>query len=388
MTGETKFFIGIILATIAIIIGAVLFFGKDNKTTSTTPGVKVNNDILIRNDSYKTVTATVAATLVEFGDFQCPACGTYHPIVKQLIVEFKDNLSFIFRNFPLNQHQNAKISAYAAEAAGNQGKYWQMHDAIYESQTKWSLSQNAKDIFIQYAQSLGMDTNQFKIDLDSDKIKKKVERDIADGNTAGVDATPTFFLNGEKLENPGSLEDFKTLIKAAIIKSPITQSPTEKYHAHVDFKVYVDGKSIDFSQAKYQSKEGKELNQNIHLHDNNGNTIHLHKRGITIGEFFTSLGIQLSNSELKMDTGEDYKNNSSDTLKMFVNGKENTQFGDYISQDLDRILISFGPGNDKNIQDQLASVTDTACMYSLKCPERGKPPTENCVGGLGSDCTD
>ena len=81
-------------------------------------------------------------------------------------------------------------------------------------------------------------------------------------------------------------------------------------------------------------------------------------------------------------------NSESSSLKMYVNGVANTQYQNYVPQDLDRILISFGPVNDKNLTTQINSVTDLSCIYSLRCPERGKPPSENCVGGVGTDCTD
>lgn len=388
ITGETKFFIGIIIATVVIILGAVFFFGGSSKNTPATSGVKVNTDILIRSDSYKVATDSASVTLVEFADYQCPACGSYHPLLKQLLSEFAGKLDFVYRNYPLQQHPNARIAAQAAEAAGSQGKFWQMHDAIFENQIKWSDANNAKDIFTGYAKTIGLDMDRFNKDIDSDSIKEKIDRDTADGNTLGVNSTPTFYLDAEKLENPASLDDFRTLVKAAILKSPITQSPAAKYHAHADFKVYIDGKAIDFSVAKYQSVEGKELNSDVHLHDNKGNLIHLHKQGIKLGEFFKSLQMQLTGTCLVVDTGEKYCSSGNSTLKMFVNGKPNTKFSEYVPEDLDRILITYGADSEQNIQTQINSVTDMACIYSLKCPQRGKPPTENCVGGLGSGCSD
>lgn len=386
LTGETKFFIGIIITTIIIIAGAIFFLG--GSSSSKNPVKKVDASLLIRDDSAKVSSSSAVVTLVEFSDFQCPACGAYFPIVSQLKNEFKDKMNFVYRNFPLNQHKNAKVAAYAAEASGLQGKYWQMHDDLFGNQTKWSELNNAKDIFIEYAQKEGLNIDKFKKGIDSDGIKQKVDRDVVDGTALGVDSTPTFYLNGEKLENPGSFEDFKTLVKAAILKNPISQAPTEKYHVHADFKVYINNNPIDFSQAKYQSKEDKELDPYLHLHDGNGNILHVHKKGLNLDRFFQSFKISLTNECLNLDTGEKYCTSGGKTLKMYVNGKINTQFASYEPQDLDRILLSYGNDSEEVIQKQVSSVTDDACKYSLKCPERGKPPTENCAGGLGTGCED
>ncbi len=158
-------------------------------------------------------------TLVEFSDFQCPACGVYYPIVTQVVKDFKDNLTFVYRNFPLTDlHPNAQLAAQAAEAAGIQGKYWEMHDLLFTKQSDWSASSTARDIFTQYAQTLGINMDQFKKDIDSDTVKNKIAEDVGDGNALGITGTPTFFLNGVKLDNPASLADFEVLIKKEIVE--------------------------------------------------------------------------------------------------------------------------------------------------------------------------
>lgn len=388
MKNDTKIILGIILATIVIIIGGVFFFSQGGKSTTTTSGVKVDNNLLIRSDSYKISSPSAQVTLVEFGDYQCPACGSYFPVVQQVLTQFQGTINFVFRNFPLNQHQNARIAAQSAEAAGLQGKFWPMFDMIYGNQSTWSDLPNARDTFVSYAKNIGLNLDQFKKDVDSDKIKQKIDRDVSDGNSLGVDSTPTFFLNSEKIQNPSSYDDFSTLVKAAILKNPITQTPTAAYHIHADFRLYINGNPLDFSQTKYQSVEGKELDPDVHLHNSNGYDIHIHKKGVTLGQFFKSLHITFSSNCLTLDTGEKYCNDSSNSLKMYVNGKQNNQFDKYAPVDLDRILISYGQANDSQISNQLSSVSDMACLYSNKCPERGKPPTENCVGGLGTNCNE
>ncbi|MBI2617510.1 thioredoxin domain-containing protein [Candidatus Gottesmanbacteria bacterium] len=383
MTNDVKVIIGVILATGMILLAAIFFFSSSS--TPTQPQ-KADSSLLVRADSQKVSSPSATVTLVEFADFQCPACGAYYPILTRLKNEFATDLTFVFRNFPLQQHKNASLAASAAEAAGLQGKFWEMHDILFEKQNEWSESNSAQDLALQYAQSLGLNSDMFKKDIESVPVKEKIDQDVKDGFALGVNSTPTFYINGEEIENPRSYEDFQTLIKAAIIKSPITVSPTEKYHAHVAFKVYILGKTVDFSQDKYQSKEGNELNENIHLHDGNGEIIHLHKEEMTIGDFFSSLGIGFTPTCFTLSENEKYCSSEKNTLQFLINGKPSPEFGAYKPVDLDRILISFGDTSGTALAKQIDSISDTACIYSEKCPERGKPPTEHCVGGLGSDC--
>lgn len=384
MSSDIKVIIGVIVLTGLILLGGIYIFSS--KKESSPQQQKIDTSVLIRGDSPKTSTSSATVTVVEFADFQCPACGAYHPLLKRLESEFAKDLTVVFRHFPLQQHQNARLAAYAVQASFIQGKFWEMHDKMFENQNDWSSSNTAKDMFIQYAESLRLDGEKFKKDIDSSAVKDSIDRDVADGMTLGINSTPTFYINGEKIDNPRSYEDFQTLVKAAILKNPITVSPSEKYHAHTGFKVYLNGKVQDFSQDKYQSKEGKELNKDIHLHDNNGDIIHLHKQGKVLGEFFSSLGITFTNTCFDFNGGGKNCSDGKNTLRFYVNGKINPSFASYVPADLDRILITFGNSSEEEIQKQINSVSDTACIYSEKCPERGTPPTEHCVGGLGSDC--
>ncbi len=386
MTSELKIILGIGVATIAIIVGGIFFATRPATISS---GPKVDQTILVREDSQiLNATSSAKAQLVEFADFQCPACGAYYLLVKQLLAELGSETSFVYRHFPLQQHINAVPAAYAAEAAGLQHKFFEMEDKLYTHQDEWSESSKPADIFLKYAKELQLDVDTFKKDMELDTIKKKIERDSQDGTTLGVNSTPTFYLNGQKLGNPQSYDDFKTLIKAAILQSPISQAPVEKYHAHANLKVVLNGKPIDFTLDKYQSKEGKELNEYVHLHDGVGDVIHLHKKGLTLGDFFTSLKISFTKECLTLDTGEKFCNTDRGSAgpHLYVNGKANESYEKYVPSDLDRILITYGSDVATEVEKQIQSVSDSACMYSEKCPERGKPPTESCVGGLGSGC--
>lgn len=212
MDREKKLTIGLIIATTVIIFGGAFFLTKPPKEK---PQEAVSTELLIRSDSQKVVAPNEKVIMVEFGDFQCPACAAYHDLVKQLLNENKDTLSLVFRNFPLSQHKNARVSAYAAEAAGLQGKYWEMYDKLYENQKDWSEKSDAMSIFVGYAKDFGLDEAKFKSDASSSEVKNKVDRDYADGVTLNVDSTPTFYVNAQKVKNPGGLEDFKTLIEKA-----------------------------------------------------------------------------------------------------------------------------------------------------------------------------
>lgn len=158
--------------------------------------------------------------LIEYSDFQCPACAFYYPLLKKFSEEFGDKIAIVYRHFPLPNHQNAKPAAYAAEAAGKQGKFWEMHDIIFDSQKDWKDRRNADEIFINYAQTLNLNIDQFKTDFASKEIRKKVEGAYQNGIGLGLNSTPTFFLNGKKLANPRNYEDFRNIIIQAINENP------------------------------------------------------------------------------------------------------------------------------------------------------------------------
>jgi protein-disulfide isomerase len=156
--------------------------------------------------------------LIEYSDFQCPACAAYYPLVKQLAQEFADDAAFVYRHFPLGIFPNSRIAGQAAESAGRQGKFWEMHSMIFDGQREWS-NQNrgqAEEIFTSYAERLNLDVEQFKNDFNSQEAKDKINSDHRSGLKARVNATPTFFLNGERIRNPRSYEEFKSIINQAI----------------------------------------------------------------------------------------------------------------------------------------------------------------------------
>ena len=153
--------------------------------------------------------------LIEYGDFQCPPCASAVTIVKPLIKKYSNDIVFVFRNFPITStHPNAKAAAAAAEAAGLQDKFWPMHDKIYENQVEWSSASitERNTIFSRYATEIGLDLDKFNTDLSSSNIIKKINLDLAIGKEDGVNATPTFKLNGEQL----TVDQLEDAIKARL----------------------------------------------------------------------------------------------------------------------------------------------------------------------------
>lgn len=164
--------------------------------------------------------------LVEYGDFQCPTCGTTHPIIKPLTEKYKDQIAFVFRNFPLpTLHPNARAAAAAVEAAGLQGKYWDMHNKLFESQSAWgTLSASDRgSYFTNAAKELGLNVDKFNTDVASPDVTKKINFDQALGKKDKVSGTPTVFLNGQNVElktltDSTKLED---LLKAEMKKQGV-----------------------------------------------------------------------------------------------------------------------------------------------------------------------
>lgn len=154
---------------------------------------------------------------VEYGDFQCPGCGGMHPTVKALTEKYKDQVAFVFRNFPLTQiHPNALVAASAAEAAGLQGKYWEMHNMLFENQDSWkNASVNDRvAVFTKYAKTLELDTDKFKTDIASENVSKKIGFDLSVGKKINVSSTPTFYLDGKIVDSANWDKD---KLEAAIV---------------------------------------------------------------------------------------------------------------------------------------------------------------------------
>lgn len=199
-----------ILGTAAIVVGLAILARITNN-------VPTGNLEPVSDNDWSKGSKTAPATLVEYSDFQCPACATFYPIIKQAQQDLgEDKLRIVYRPFPLTSiHPNAQIAAAAAEAAGKQGKFWEMHDILYERQTAWENNSKPTDIFTQYAEELKLDKNKFTTDIASQDVLNRIEHGITSGNNALVNATPSFFLNGQRLPSFNNYDEFKNYLQQA-----------------------------------------------------------------------------------------------------------------------------------------------------------------------------
>ena len=158
--------------------------------------------------------------LVEYSDFQCPACKAREPIVENLLAEFGNHINFVYRHRPLNSiHANAQLAAQAAEASGLQGKFWEMHGLLFEYQADWSkLSKGElKDALSNYAAEIELDVEKFNQDLESSAVEALVDEDSDGADKAGINSTPSFYLNGEAI-NPKTYDEYREIVSQAIQK--------------------------------------------------------------------------------------------------------------------------------------------------------------------------
>ena len=206
------------VALVALGSGAILYRAKrqqqqlrpipENKALSQTTEAE---SIHIRGNPNAPV------TLEEFGDFQCPPCGSFATFSEQLLKEYDSRLRIVFRNFPLSAHEHAREAALAAEAAGFQGKFWEMYDVLYREQVFWTYAPNTRELFESYAGTIGLNLDQFKEDMDGEKARERVDSDHALGDSLGVKVTPALFINNEPLDpRDKSPEGLRAAIKAAL----------------------------------------------------------------------------------------------------------------------------------------------------------------------------
>jgi protein-disulfide isomerase len=196
----------VIIVILAIFGGVLVFGGKKTPGSTGQPSNHVEG------------AGKTGVTLVEYGDYECPYCEEYFPIVKQVAAQFNTQIYFQFRNLPLTQiHPNAFAGARAAEAASLQGKFWQMHDLLYENQDQWVSSSNPQTYFDIYANQLGLNAQEFNQDFSGTQVNNTIQADIAAFNKTGQpEATPTFFLDGKHIQPDPTVASFAQLINAAI----------------------------------------------------------------------------------------------------------------------------------------------------------------------------
>jgi len=206
----SKNFIILVTILVAGFLGLILFQQSKSEPNGSGQG---SNNVYGKLDS--------SVTLTEFVDFQCEACSAYYPTVKEIKEKYKDKVKFQIKHFPISSgHANALAAAAAAQAAAKQGKFFEMHDMLFEGQSNWSSSKNRDDFFASYAQEIGLNMEQYRADLSSEETRGIINTDLAEVKRLGGDGTPTFVLNGEKIDNPdNSVEAFSALLDEALAKS-------------------------------------------------------------------------------------------------------------------------------------------------------------------------
>lgn len=164
--------------------------------------------------------ATAPVTIEFFSDLQCPQCARYEPVVKSLKTEYGDKVRLVLRHFPLSTHENAALAAYAAEAAANQNKFWEMAEALYKTQWMWGKAPAPRAVIMDQAKQIGLEPDKFQQDLDSDECRNRVGSDARYGDSIGVKTAPSVVINGYNVPNNEFGENgFRSAIKAALAKA-------------------------------------------------------------------------------------------------------------------------------------------------------------------------
>lgn len=200
------------LATVALVIWGIIAAVKSSELTVPVPLASV-----VTGDDWQKGNPQATVTLVEYSDFQCPACASFDSLLTQLVNQYGDRVLFVYRHFPLREkHQNAEAAAEAAEAAGLQNKFWEMHNILFATQNTWGTLADPQSTFQSFATGIGLNLEQFITDSNSVSVRDQVEADYRSGLAAGIDGTPTFFLQGVKIANPKGYDEFAALLDQAL----------------------------------------------------------------------------------------------------------------------------------------------------------------------------
>lgn len=206
----------IILSVLGVALGSAWYLKRSssaNPTSSTVNAPSRPAPALLApgaDPAHSMGRADAPVTLEEFGDFECPPCGQFHPILKKMHEEFGDQLRVIFREYPIVQmHQHALSAASAAEAAGVQGKFWEMHHMLYDNQKMWHEQFDVRPTFEGFAKEIGIDVEQFKRDINGDLVAHRITEDGKRARSLNVGGTPTVFMNGREMEFPTIINEDK-----------------------------------------------------------------------------------------------------------------------------------------------------------------------------------
>lgn len=209
----------IIVSVVVLLVGFVVWAmaRPESSTTSSTTSQLSQSDLDALKTGGSVGNPNSSVVVTEFGDYQCPACGVWHPFIKNsFLPQFQDKILFVFKNYPLTKpHPNAQEASQAAEAARLQGKFWEMHNLLYETQDEWSSLRDPSNKFEEYAGRIGLNVSQWKKDKDSNTVKDIIKADVALGDKLNLPGTPSFVVNG-KLIKTNSEEDLTNAINQAL----------------------------------------------------------------------------------------------------------------------------------------------------------------------------
>lgn len=219
----------IVLVVAVLVIGGVLLLNRGSDQGGTDG--KVSASVLSPPEAHKLSQAGKGApTLVEFVDYQCPSCRAYYQqVTSKIEKQYQGRINFVVRNYPLDMHELAVPAAKAVEAAALQGKFQPMYHKVFDNYKSWAVAANGKSLssdkqqavkqFEKFAQQLGLDVDKFRTDMQSDKVSQRIQQDKAAGDKAGVSGTPTFFLDGKKLQLGNSpLKNLRSELDGALAK--------------------------------------------------------------------------------------------------------------------------------------------------------------------------
>lgn len=215
--------IGIITA---LLFGGAIWYSSISADENN-EGVEISNNIKGNPDA--------VVSLVEYSDFQCPACASFQPVVEEILSQYGDRMKLEYKHFPLPMHQHALGAAVAAEAAGQQGKFFEFHDLLFTNQSAWSAAATPNTFFIQYAEEIGLDLPTFRKHLNSSVLRDKVKADFKAGQGLGITGTPSFYLNGEFMD-PKEFQTIQGFIEKIVsVVDPESASTTEAVGTEVRF---------------------------------------------------------------------------------------------------------------------------------------------------------
>lgn len=211
MDKEFKVVISVVAVSVLLFIAGAFWY------QSVTKPVSADLSVLVRENSSKITVPGAKVTIVEFADFECPACAGMHPVLQKILTDYSGKINFVYRTFPI--HRDSPLASTFALSAGEQGKFWQMHDLLYQNQADWAGKENPpRDIFLGYAKSLKLDMVKFEKSVSDGHLDQQLKSDQDDATKLGVRGTPTIFINGEMLKNVPSDGELRAKIDELLAK--------------------------------------------------------------------------------------------------------------------------------------------------------------------------